>query len=283
MVDSGHTFIGPVGRLARISCPSVLQTGVSRSVNVFETLGGRDVVQWQHVRARAWDLKFGATSRPADVSILIDLLTGSRPPWEFINDHMAVTNLVTPDGTAFQDGTFSNFAVRAGGVTCNDGVALASTIVPHPPTPNRFTYVGMYRSDGVFWRGPTVIPGQPITFSVYMNSLAPSSLMRLGFFDAAQNLIENQDKTVFAPSEGFDRVSFSTVVPENAAWVNPMVSQATRVGGVSLALTSAPPPYSAGQGVRGVYLNQIDTDVTHIRGVDVYQSASFVVREVRDK
>lgn len=281
MVDSSHTFIGPVGRLARVRCPSVLQTGVSRSVNVFETLGGRDVVQWQHVRARAWDVRIGATARPVDIAALSDMVVGSRPPWEFLNHHMAVTNIITPAASVFSDGTISSRAVRSGGMRCVDGVDLAFTLVPNPSTANGWTYVGMHPSDGVFWRGPTVIPGMPVTFAAYMSSVEPSSRMRLSFFDATGELIEHHTASVVAPDEGFDRVSTSTVVPDGAAWVNPLVSNVDRVGGVSVSLTSTPPPYSSGQGVRGVYVDQVDVDLTLIRDTNVMHSSSFVVREVR--
>lgn len=275
----GQTWIGNAGALAPLRSPAELSDTLQRNVSSEQTLGGRDIVQWGHLVGREWSLGMSAATRPHTMAVLADLMAGGMPPWEFVTPWMAATNLLTPDATAFAVGTFTEtVAVRSGAATALDGTRFAASMVPMAAG---YTYVGMHPRRGLPWRGVAVVPGEPVTYSMYLTGSGTTADLRMTFFDVAGNVISNVDKVVTLVPGGLAQMSSSTVVPAGAAWVNLLVRRASLVAGLALTFTDKPVPYSAGEGVRGVYVDAISKQATMIVPGNVMGSQSFTVKEIR--
>ena len=275
----GDTWIGPYGAMAELKCPAQLSSTMERSVSSEQTLGGRDVIQWGNLLGREWSLQMSDATQPHTVAAISELVVGeSLPPWGFITPEMCVTNLVAPDGTAFRPGTFTATAVRTGSVTATDGTRFLSSLVP---SSTGYTSVGMHPAQGTVWRCPTVMPGKVATFSIYASGPASSAQLRMGFFDAGNNMIANITETVPLTPAGYGRVHMTTTVPAGAAWVNLLVQGTTGLAGPALTFTDTPTTYTPGEGVLGVYVAGIGKSVNLISPIATYVTPSFTVKEIR--
>lgn len=261
-------WIGPPGQLVPAGYGGDLSHSMSRPSSVKTTLGGRDKVQWGSRPSREWSVK----ANPWEGNYyqgLEALLWGAYgpPPWAFITPHMATTNLVTPNASAFSQSplTTSGSVPVLGSFQGLDGTM-------HP------TSMGATSGNVYFAIRTPVVPG-PVTGSVYATA---GTKFHLHVRNVTGAVLVNVNTR--AMQDGA-RVSLTVEAPAGAAYVWLAVDANSGPGvvaGPTVTLTDEPLPYSWGQGVDAVFVDNLDTSPTVInQHTGSMASHSYTVREIR--
>lgn len=261
-----HVWLGKPGQLVQAGFGGSLSHSAARSTSVKQTLGGLDKVQWGKRPGREWSVQVNPWEGDYYQG-LHALLWGAYgpPPWSFITPHMAKSNLVPPRASMFEAGTWSGTGTVLGAFTGADGsrhpVSLAATAGN--------VYFGI---DSI------VVPGQPVTASCYATA---GTRVYLHIRDAGGVVLTNINMTTTTAGQ---RAVLTATAPEGAATARLVVGASTHPGTVAgpcVTISDKVLPYSFGQGVDAVMVDNLDTSVLIPAQTGSLASYSYTVREIR--
>lgn len=263
-------YLGSLGRLVPVSCPSVLAHEFVRPATDRVTLGGRRTVRMAVRGHRSWSVSTSAAS-PLDLAGLAAVARGDFGPGPFwwVDEWAQQSNLLDPRDAALEaawgSATLAGPVVLPGGPVVarhvRTGVSMASWAVsPH----------------GGYLRAP-VVPGQMVTVSAWVD--ASSQSLRYVFQNAAEVAV-GSTSAVSGVRAGWHRVSRTVTAPVGAASV--VIGQ-SGLGGLAapaVTWTSDLREYGAGAGARNVIVTGYSEDVRAAWKGAMYADQSYQIVEV---
>jgi hypothetical protein len=276
-----HTYLGPLGGMVALKCPSGLRPSSSRPMSTSVTLGGVSKAQMGPRTARTWDVSLDAVT-PAELAGLAALVEGELGvgPFAFVDPWARVTNLMPPSATIFPEGgpkTWGGPAVPGGPVDLADGGRAPSSLLSADGAAGILPYRrGL--ADGV-----PVVPGQVVTGSMYVSG--PGTLdVRLQFSTSVGGTFTTAAvKTVTNTGPELVRVDVTATAPDGAVAAVVRHAGATRIARPAITWTPTVLDWMPGQGAPRVVVPDLAHAVILAMGHSTggrYTAASFTVREV---
>lgn len=264
-------YLGSLGRLIGLPCASQEQSqATERYVHEF-TVEGRRRTQVRPVSPRAWDVSVGVTT-PRELAPLVEFTTGAwgNGPFRWVPVAAQSGNLLTPRESMLLDraGVSPTLMEDAGPVRASDGTWSPLS-------------VRVLASSG--WvavaREVPVIPGKPFTFSADVQGGFTPGGVWVAFRDAVGNDVSTGYAD--APNAGMRRVSYSTVVPDGAAYADVGIRAATVYATRPQATwTAGPVPWATGQGCKSAVVDGLSESLLMANRFGTYSDISFNVYEV---
>ena len=262
-------YLGSLGRLIGLSCPSTEQVTPAPRYVTASTVEGRRRAQVRPASPRAWDLSVEVAT-PAELAALSGFVTGAwgNGPWHWVPVQAQRGNLLTPREAQLVDraSVSANLVQDAGPV-----LDAAGEWSPRSVT--------VTASSG--WvslaRGVPVIPGLPFTFSCDVEGSGPE--VTVAFYDAAGTAVSAHSQA--GSGAGMQRVSVSVTVPDGAveAYVG-VRSSVTRATRPQVSWTAGPVPWSPGYGCRSAVVDGMSEDLLVANSTGTYSQVGFTVLEV---
>lgn len=263
-------YLGSLGRLIEIQCPTSLQDSRSGGFAFSTTLEGNVKAQVLPGGRRVWDVGLGQLTTPQDLQSLEQFSHGvwGPGPFVFVSADAPVTNMLTP-----------------GAASCDPVAGMRSTDRPDGPlfTPDGWAARSIRSTDTsqVLWFGEKHTPvfeGQPVTASAYV--LGDNARVRIYWYDAAGSQLSTSTSSVSATASGVVR-SWVTATP-------PVGAVSCRVRGVSTVQGAWPAitwtdqlmPRSSGQGCDRAVVHSVTKEVVRATDTQQFYSAGFTVTEV---
>lgn len=240
------TYIGPLGGLVAIECPSSLRAASERPASTRVTTSGVVRQQVSRRASREWDVQWGA-ARPEQIANLAAIVAGEfgLGPFWFVDPWAQVTNLLAPRASMLEGEPPAGMSL-GGPVNLADGSrAGRSWVVANPATVHHVNYL-----DGVLHRIP-VRNGQTATGTVHASG-AGSVDLRLQWYDAASNFLSNTAWTSHTPGSAVTRLHVYGNPPVGAHSASVQVRGANRITRPALTWTSFVAEWHVGQGAPSV-------------------------------
>lgn len=263
-------YLGGLGRLVPVSCPSSLAHEFVRPATDRVTLGGRRTVRMAVRGHRSWSVSTSAAS-PLELAGLAAVARGDFGPGPFwwLDEWAQQSNLLDPRDAAIE--------VPWGASTLGGPVAL-----PGGPVVERHVRTGSALDNwstspfGDYSRAP-VIPGRDVTVSAWLDSAAKG--LRYWFQDVARATVGTVG-VVSGTASGWHRVARTVSVPDGAASV--VLGQAGTGGLAAPAVTwtSEVREYGPGAGARHVVVTGYGQDVLAAWKGAMYSDQSYQIMEV---
>lgn len=259
-------FLGPLGGLVRVPCVSDLQ--VSRDPRYRVSLSVEGVARAQMLPRplpRTWVLSADLEDPGAlDIVEAFALGVYGRGPFTWVPDDAVALSVLTPAQSALRNlGT--EFAA-AGPVTVQ-GVSLpvsASVSIPSS------------------WKGLVdvpVVPGAPVTASVWVQSATGAPIISTGFVVGGG--IPATESVTGSLGGTWQRLTWSGVAPAGASQLRLGVrSSVTAVAGPQVTYTTGPVPYAMGRAASSVIVESAESTPIYLPGP--YSSGQWIIREVGD-
>lgn len=258
-------WIGSLGNLVEVKCPSAQRLTRDHRVTVKTTLAGTDKAFTEPVGpAREWDLDVSAAT-PRDLAALDLTLSGAwgPGPFVFVDPWAEQVNLVSPNGTAFKAGVTGG--TLSGAFTGEDGFRHPASLVAS--------------SGNVYFAQNTpVVPGVKVTGSVYATN---GTKVHLHIRNAAGTILTNL--STVAIREG-QRVYLTATAPAGAASARLAVAAdagAGTVAGPAITWTSALTDYFPGQGAPQVIPTGSALTVLRAAATQRLAAQAVTLRELR--
>ena len=267
-------YLGTLGRMMPIKCPTQQQVAPAERYTFNTTLGGTVKAQAGPPGRRTWAIGLGQLTTPSDVGALMDFATGvwgSGPFW-FVPADAPIVNLLTPDAASCHP---DSLILRNG-----------AELLGSPPLAlgaDGFAARSVWKNrDGIAaFGGPVpIVSGQLVTGSAWV---AGAGTLRLIFVDQHGAEIVSTD----SPAAGWStpqRLSATARAPRTAAGVQlaitGLITQAARP-----AITWTPTAYEwgDGQGCDKAIIHNLSRDVTKAwddPNTGRWSDVSFTVQEV---
>lgn len=270
-------YLGSLGALVDVGCSAAVDLGAGRPARDVVTLGGRVSTQVGPRVRREWGLRLPRVSTPAQIANIQAFVHGEfgRGPWVFVSEIAMTTNMVTPQGSVFEDlGTPQGGTSANGGpLVLSDGRRSGRSLVVESPS----TQVFLPRVDGVYEYVP-VISGQRVSGSIWAQGSSPR--LRMRFYDASLSLLST---VTGSPAVGAGPQVLTVegaIVPEGAVAVLLVVDGVSRVARPSISWTSRAQGWAIGDGAPMVHVAEVSQAPELLLDARQYIDASFVVREV---
>jgi len=263
-------WIGPAGSMVELLKSQAKVSGSRAARSTFRsTIGGR--VKEQRTTGlgrRSWAVSTGMLET-SEAAAFSSLLLAGTPPWCWVTDAAARTNLLTPEQSLLLPGTWSGTGVVEGGTVVAADGAVGIRSVAHT-TGGQVEFV---LRDGSSER-PPVIAGVPATWSLYVRG---AGNLQLQFVDYAGSVLSTQN---VAYSTGtVQRVSMTRTPPAGSARVRLWATGALQAALPSLSWTSAAVPWAVGAGCTRATVDGFD-DSRVPASAGVFANYDFEVREV---
>lgn len=263
-------YLGTLGRLIEIKCPTRLQSSRSGGFAFSTTLEGKVKAQALPGGRRVWDVELGQLTTPDDLQILDQFASGiwGPGPFVFVAADAPVTNMLTP-----------------GAASCDPVAGMRSTDRPDGPllTPDGWAARSIRSTDTsqVLWFGEQYTPvfeGQPVTASAYV--LGDNARVRIYWYDASGSQLSTSTSSVAATASEVVRSHVTAVPPEGA--VSCRVRGVSTVQGAWPAITWTDQlmPRSSGHGCLRAVVHSVTKDVVRATEAQQFYSAGFTVTEV---
>lgn len=239
------TYIGPLGGLVEVDCPSSLRTAADRPVSTRVTTSGVVRQQVSRRTSREWDVQWGA-AQPQQIANLAALAAGEFGigPFWFVDPWAQATNVLAPAASTLE-------SVPPSGMSAGGPVALAdgsragrSWVVANPATIHHTSYV-----DGLLSRVP-VRNGTTVTGSVYASGTAVD--LRIQWYDASGAFVSNTAYASHSPGSQMQRLHVYGNPPVGAHSASVQVRGATRIARPALTWTTFVADWHVGQGAPSV-------------------------------
>lgn len=267
------SFLGQLGRLVKLKCPSGQATERSERYSFTRTVEGRVKAQVKPLSRRSWQVDI-TTATPSDIGTLMSFTLGEwgNGPFVWVAEGAAVTNMLTPDVASCGPKAVQAGAVTIGGpLLLPDGSWAPRSLLNSTPASSLFF-------------GPStvpVIPGRAVTGSAFvMGTLA---LVGVQFYDAAGVAISSIPSSGLGVADVSTRVSVTATPPANAASCRVYTTRATQAALPALTWTPQVMEWGAGQGCDRAVISAPNQSLvlaldhpTYGRYTDV----SFTIREV---
>lgn len=264
-------YLGSLGRLIGLSCPSSERIQPAARYSEEFTVEGRRRVQVRPASPRVWDLSVGVAT-PSELAALSGFLTGAwgAGPWHWVPVLAQRGNLLTPREAQLVDrASVSSASVQdAGPVRDSDGGWSARSVT-----------VTLDAGWVMLARDVPVIAGLPFTFSCDVQGGFTPGQVHVRFLDAAGGTV--LDTSATGPNAGMHRVSVSATVPSGAVSATVGVRSQTLVATRPQATwTPGPVPWSAGHGCRSAVVDGWSEELLVANSQGTYSDAGFTVMEV---
>lgn len=245
-------YLGSLGRLVELRCPSSQAVGVDDGTTFEMTLEGVVQAQVRPVRVRrSWGLGVGAGT-PADIANILAFSAGEfgNGPFVWVSADAPVTNLLTPDVSVCGESAVVGATVAQGGPLNLPGGGVAGRSLL-----NSNTAQNMYFGSAIV----PVIPGQPVTGSAYV--VGAGSKVGLNFHDAAGAYITNALSTGTGTAGATTRLSVTATAPANAASCVPFGQSTTQGARPAVTWTTQVFDWQPGEGCTKAILSGLSRDL----------------------
>lgn len=275
-------WIGALGQMAYVKCPSALGRSTDRPTTYRTTLGGVRKAQIGPRVQRVLQVQHGLAT-PADVSAIEAMVAGEYGPGPFwyVDPWAEVTNLLTPQASVLEVGTYlggsGSVVTEGGGSRLDDGTRAGRSVVVGSESdtvylPRRTGYAGY---DYV-----PVIPGVPVTASVYASGANAS--VRVQFLDAAGASTGNGAHVTSAGGSTLTRCAVTATPPAGSVSAYIAVTGVVRFARPAITWTSEVMEWSPGNGVARCRVSGLNTSAiaAHKNNGGRLMSLDFTVTEV---
>lgn len=260
------SYLGPLGGMIRLPCVSEIRAERESRYRVSTSVEGVATAQLlPRPLPRSW-----AVSSDIEDPGMLDVIEAfslglyGRGPFTFVSCDAARLNVLTPAQSALTR-TGPEFALT-GPVTVQGQPLPVSASVSVPSS----------------WRGLVdvpVVPGTPVTASVWVQSATGAPIITTAFFQGAS--MTGTNSVTGANGGMWQRLSWSGVAPAGASQLRLGVrSSVTAVAGPQVTWTRQPVPYAMGRGAESVIIESASSVPIYLPGP--YSSGSYTVREVGD-
>lgn len=268
------TYLGTLGRMVHIKCPSSLSTSHGDRYTLTPTVEGGMRAQVRPVSARQWQIGWGDLSTPADLAVLQDFARGAwgTGPWWFLPPDALNANILTPRQAALIEREQREELATGGPVVVSDGSIAPTSVLVNP---------ALVQSIPLVRRLP-VKPGGPMSFTAEVEgdgAVAPE--IWIAFYDDSGANIRGHFG-VGTATPGMQRVSVTNIVPENAhyAAVGPRV-QTMRLARPQVTWSDVSPPvFSDGRGCNSAVVHGLSEGLVLTSPTRTFMNAGFTVSEV---
>lgn len=260
-------WIGPLGGLVPIEGSSTVDTSRDSPITIVTSVEGVK----RGIRAFRPTLRTWQMSEPrmeaASLAVLDAFADGlyGLGPWVFVPGTAVVSSVLTPAQSALRN--VSAEFTPAGPVVV-DGVHLPVSLSVSIPSG---------------WRGLVdvpVVPGQPVTASVWVQSATGAPIISTGWIIGGS--IPATESVTGGAGGAWQRLSWSGVAPAGASQLRLGVrSSVTAVAGPQVTWTPAPVPYASGAAAAQVIVHPPGAKAWGTWG-SFRSDASYVVEEVGD-
>lgn len=266
-------YLGSLGRMIGIKCPSSQSTDHGDRYTMTRTLEGGVRAQARPLSARQWQLGLSDASTASDLALLQDFARGAwgAGPWFFLSAEAVNTNILTPRQAALVDREQRTEFANGGPVQVSDGSIAPASLVS----------VVASGWQPIFTRLP-VKPGAWLTWAADVQgngTVAPELLMT--FYNSAGGNLGGHPSAGL-PIAGMQRVAVSRIVPTTAAWVSVGIRSTTlRTARAQVSWTErAPQVVSDGRGCAAAVLHGVSENLVLTGEGRTYMNAGFTVSEV---
>ncbi|KZM78405.1 hypothetical protein [Cellulosimicrobium sp. I38E] len=250
-------WVGPLGGLVEVRAPRGIAPSVARATTYRTTLGG---VRKAHqapraLRQLAVDLSYSTPEQVANLAALVSGEYGSGPFW-YVDPWAAVTNLLTPTASTLEPGSWTTTGtVTAAGAVPLVGGGRAGRSLAVASTADQ---VFLPRRNGARDDVP-VVPGRPVTASVYATGAAVS--VRIQWVDAAGAGLSSVTAGGSFAGPELGRVAVSAMPPPGAAAMYVVAFGASRLARPAVTWTDEARGWYPGQGMPRCLFPGLDTSV----------------------
>ncbi|MDO5534111.1 MAG: hypothetical protein Q4F65_05620 [Propionibacteriaceae bacterium] len=241
------SYIGPIGGLVAIDCPSTLVSTVAREQVERVTTSGVVHVQVSPRTRRQWRLDWGVAT-PAELAGLGALVAGEfgLGPFWFVDPWAQVTNLLPPAASTLEVAAPGDRSV-GGPAVLPGGTRVGRTmLIGDPAAPTVLPWVSTTEPARV-----PVVAGVPVTGSLWGLG-AGAVQVRLAWYDAAGAHLSSTPWASVQSSGRMVRAHQSTLPVAGAASVMVTVMGASRVARPAITWTDTLMDWHVGQGAHSV-------------------------------
>lgn len=263
-------FLGSLGQLIEIKCPTSLQDSRSGGFAFSTTLEGNVKAQVLPGGRRTWDVGLGQLTKPDDLQNLEQFSHGvwGVGPFVFVSADAPVTNLLTP-AAAESDPTagMQSSASVDGPLLTPDGWAARSTRSNDTSHP--------------LWFGTEftpVVPGQRVTGAAYV--LGAGARVRLHWYDHSGGSLGTHTSSVAASDSEVVRSYITARPPEGAVSCRLRAVDAVQAAWPTVTWTDDLKPRSPGNGCNRAVVHSVSKNVERATDAQQFYSAGFTVTEV---
>lgn len=259
------TYMGPIGSLLSVKCPSDLSRGGGRSVSFSDTMSRRKAFIGRNT-PREWSVDIGVAS-PGDLAGFEWLANYGAPPFAYYSDDAVLHNILSPAAAAFAPGAYEG--LEGALVEVEPGVHVKSALPDGPDNAVGLPFAG----DEV---DPMPIPaGMPLTFSAWTRG---GSRFQVFWRDISGEMITTESGDIFDTAD-WSRQHATLTPPTRAVQMSVNVF-AAQVAGPAVSITDSLTPYAPGRGAKRAVVYGMSESLILVTRDKSLTSASFTVSEV---
>ena len=232
------SYLGQLGRLVKVKCPSNQSTERSERYTFSRTLEGRVKAQLSPLSRRSWTVDV-STATPSDMGALMAFVLGEwgDGPFVWVAEGAAVTNMLTPEvGACGPAAVVSSTVSMAGPLQLPDGSWAGRSLSNPAPSPTlRF--------------GPDttpVIPGGKVTASAFV--VGAGSKVGVQFRNASGAVLSQFTSAQTGVAGGTTRLAVTATAPATAASCTVYATGTTLAARPALTWTEQVMEWGEGQG-----------------------------------
>lgn len=258
------SYIGPVGSLIPVKCPSSLDTSGGRDVSFTRTLGRQKAFMGK-VASRTWGASLSPATSPGKVAGLAWLADYGNPPFVWYGPDAVMGNILEPATTGLVPNATNGLEGPLVEVEPDVWLKSALPAVSSISMPYR---AGMLDS-------VAVIPGVPLTVSGWVRGVASVAVVWRDILGAS---ITTNSRSL-GTSTGLVRRS-TTLTPPDGAVQMTMQFFCTQLAGPAVSLTGGLTPYSSGKGCKRAVVHGLSEALTMATSQQAMSGYSFTITEV---
>lgn len=260
------SYIGPIGSIIGVKCPSSLSASGGRTSTFSRTLS-RQKAFMSKSGPREWSAELSQATTPSQISGLRWLADYGQPPFVWYPPDAVFGNILEPAVAALVSGRHNGLEGPL--VEVEPGIWVKSAI------PDAAASVSLPYKSG-FLDALPIPAGQRITVSAWMTG---SAVITVAWRDAAGGLLSSAGSGALGTSGSLVRRSFSATPPAGAVRMTLLLT-ATQVAGPAVSITDSVTPYSPGKGCRRSVVHGLSESLTLISTQQSMSGYSFTVSEV---
>lgn len=259
------SYIGPVGSLIPVKCPSSLGVSGGRDVSFTRTLGRQKAFMGK-VASRTWEASLGLAT-PGQLAGLQWLADYGTAPFVWFGPDAVMRNVLDPAVGGLVSGTHSGLEGPL--VEVEPDVWVKSAV------PNGVSSVALpYRSG--FLDPVPVMPGRPVTVSAWLRGSV--SRIDIAWRNLAGAILSSSAGT--ATARPALRRASRTLTPPAGAVQMTVTFFGDQIAGPAISMTDRLTSYSPGKGCGRAVVHGLSEALVMATDQQAYSSASFTITEV---
>lgn len=268
-------YLGQLGRMIELKCPSSQQLAVEDATSFKSTLEGRRIAQVSPAAGRrSWQCQLSDASTPTQIAAVMSFINREwgPGPFVFVSADAPALNLLPPETASCDPALITNPAITEGGpmLLLGEDFAGRSYFNSTPSVNLSFTATST-----------PVIPGTKVTASAYLRGAGAQCFV--SFWDEAGTFVQSFGSPADGVGGGTRRLSVTATVPAGAVRCAVYGVNATRGARPALTWTDTLMDWADGQGCPKVVIHGASRDLVMAsrdpRG-GRYSNLSFTVSEV---